>query len=1147
VPTRTVHLKLVVPRDAGEEATQLRRALWATHCFMNEAIAFYEGLLLEMRQEDVLVKEGDAERRIAGEEWRERLEQRLGRNGISRADRQGVLDRLQDVYRSIVKSNVKSASGSAQDSREWHSALVTRGSKAGQQSAARLELLIPLVDLDDDSTFEIRAQQVIEANRDVILKGPGTARGWFASYRERRPTWPRELREYVRRKRDIDIGSRVRWFQQRRVLPIAAPFGKTRIGGGDALSLFERSALALATGHLNSWESWRHATQSQHEARSRAVADWEDSFASSHRDALDRIRQWEADYSSILERESFWADDSGYRVRPRELRGWTELREWLRGNQCASEAERIGKVHQLQRDLGRRFGSERLLRWLAASEQQWLAEHPAGDVVSRVAEYNRRLRVLERTRELPLYTAPDAVEHPRWAAFDPPNNSNQPPFDIVQSNGKLLLQVELLVPDCDGMLSRRRFTLRVAPSGQLGEVRVGAGDGRGSGGSEVRYITCRSQDRLDRLSGHLGGSTLVLERRALSRAGSGPDAGPALGGVYFATVINHHDPETERQLKRRQPVAVWLRSGVDKRRATELERLPESFSVLAADIGLRSASAVAVLRVVPENEVGEGRRWPAEKAWPCADVGCLSGRCVIHERSTLLTLPGERPSQLELERRDAAWRQLSEARSGLTALAKLRRLVDLEPTEQREALIDELSQPAWSSASADAQRLLLDLRLDASASPALWRDRASSVFLAWERELGEHISRWRQHTRRRSVEPEGGKSAWRLQHLERVRDVLVRWHCHQRPWDDEPRRMDRRRWGTVARKLLEHINNLKDDRVKTTADLIVQAARGRVYRGGRWQQVYDPVDVIILEDLSRYRFRTDRPRFENSQLMRWAHRAVTAQVKQQADLYGLQVIEAPAEFSSRFDARTRAPGVRCEPVSLRLLKRLQEGRARGLERRLGQLGIDVENLRLADLAPTGYGELLASVTPEGTLRVVHADINAAQNLAARAIEGYAKPSRIFAVRHPQTELLYRSDLKKRLRGALGGGAVNFTDSSEGRGERFTMKVFKDARELVREIGAGSGELERVRIDIDDGPGGESLDDAELELRAANLEERLASDAYVVLFRDQSGRDASGEWMPHRAFWAAAEEEIVTALRRDGRLHGPCGTAQPGPE
>jgi hypothetical protein len=74
MPTRTIKFKMIVPRDAKPDSVEARRALWATHEFVNRAAAHYEGLLLEMRQGEVLRLDADGQETIGpASRWSDRL------------------------------------------------------------------------------------------------------------------------------------------------------------------------------------------------------------------------------------------------------------------------------------------------------------------------------------------------------------------------------------------------------------------------------------------------------------------------------------------------------------------------------------------------------------------------------------------------------------------------------------------------------------------------------------------------------------------------------------------------------------------------------------------------------------------------------------------------------------------------------------------------------------------------------------------------------------------------------------------------------------------------------------------------------------------------------------------------------------------
>src|SRR4051812_13694065 len=69
VPTRSVKLKLVVPRES--DGPPEARALWATHRAVNEAVAHYEGHLLLMRRRRMGIEPTTRGERAAGFEDQE--------------------------------------------------------------------------------------------------------------------------------------------------------------------------------------------------------------------------------------------------------------------------------------------------------------------------------------------------------------------------------------------------------------------------------------------------------------------------------------------------------------------------------------------------------------------------------------------------------------------------------------------------------------------------------------------------------------------------------------------------------------------------------------------------------------------------------------------------------------------------------------------------------------------------------------------------------------------------------------------------------------------------------------------------------------------------------------------------------------------
>lgn len=228
--------------------------------------------------------------------------------------------------------------------------------------------------------------------------------------------------------------------------------------------------------------------------------------------------------------------------------------------------------------------------------------------------------------------------------------------------------------------------------------------------------------------------------------------------------------------------------------------------------------------------------------------------------------------------------------------------------------------------------------------------------------------------------------------------------------------------------LLEKMDELREQRVNQTAHLILaealgirlrppqkdQALRIRYDVHGEYERILDrqPVDFIVLEDLSRYLSSQGRARSENSRLMKWCHRAVLKKLKELCEPYGIPVLETPAAWSSRFASRNGVPGFRAAEltpdarnkyhwrkhldrlaaaargeIKLNREERVQSNRVRQLFALLENINADLLKNRPSRpkwrtlLAPQVGGPIF--VPMRGPL--MQADINAAINLALRAI------------------------------------------------------------------------------------------------------------------------------------------------------------------
>lgn len=173
------------------------------------------------------------------------------------------------------------------------------------------------------------------------------------------------------------------------------------------------------------------------------------------------------------------------------------------------------------------------------------------------------------------------------------------------------------------------------------------------------------------------------------------------------------------------------------------------------------------------------------------------------------------------------------------------------------------------------------------------------------------------------VRGQRGLSMPRLEQLDGLRRLFLRYN---RSLDREKytpvkfgRADEGRTSGEPCQALLDKIDRMKEQRVNQTAHLILAQALGVRLRPhqvsdderrnrdihGEYEKIEgrEPVDFIVIEDLSRYLSSQGRSPSENSRLMKWAHRAVRDKLKMLAEEpFGIPVVETVPAYSSRFHA-----------------------------------------------------------------------------------------------------------------------------------------------------------------------------------------------------------------------------------------------------
>ena len=1105
---RAVNLKLVVPRRP--DGLSAARALWSTHAAVNEATHRYERILLLCRQRDYETGDGAVAADAMAPELDRLISAARERNRYSGPPRTGeTKERLRRLYEEIAPSSVGNR-GTAQKAGAFVSPLTDPESRGFE--AVFDKIGNPPDWIDGVRAGEARA--VEEANRWLESSAgrerlrptgkSGRPARWMLLARRKDPGWPSEFVADFDRKKEEAQGAPTltRELRGLGVLPLfPAHFAPPRIGGqGGAVSPWDRLAFRLAVGHLLSWESWASKAQTQHDEREARLERFrEDHAGGDMAEIVEALRGYERERAGELREEQRGRTDveaGEARVTPRTVRGWGDLREkWLeKPDAGADELISIANDEQARRRGG--FGDPRLFRWLARDGRRFIWNDRDG--LSLFARLRAMELLVERSRETARMTLPDALRHPRTAQWEPRGGANLKNHRLEQDGeGRLSVALPLLRRIEGDRYVEEEHVFPLAKSAQIANARL---DREGKKW-RLTYETPTGETA----EAEVGSADLLMDWYALRQRGreraEAGDIGPAF--LKVALDVRPIDPVGD---PRKTPPAIHHFGTASGRNTRHAGGVEAGFRVLSVDLGVRNLAACSVFELKEEPAAGK-------PAFPVAHLDL----CAVHERSFLLNLPGETPGRRDLDWRDGRDRELRRLRWALARYRALRGLDDAPPARRREAL-DGLRERADDEGWPFETRIAEGLSSLADEPEPVWTKRLDAALRDWRGAFGSVVREWRRGNRARSEGGGGGKSMWAIRRLTDTRRFLQGWSLLSER--GETRRHDNEASGIFGKHLLDHLDALKEDRRKTGADLIVQAARGwRRDKAGRWEKAHAPCHAILFEDLTRYRMRTDRPRRENDRLMKWAHRAIREEAEMQAEPHGVHVADTGAAFSSRFHAETRTPGVRVHPVRKRdlsdpwMLDRIEERNP----------GLDRERLKPGDLVRMDGGELFACPTREGAAATAHADINAARNLQRRFFTRHGDAFRIvaFEAALPDggTVWLPRSP-GKRLLGALEGHGRLVPTGHESGSCRFEGLSPRDWARLSGEDAAGA-------------PAADGEDDdvlAELDMREEEALERTGEIA--VFFRDPSGVVLPNDlWYPRKVFWGVVARKTLSALRR----------------
>ena len=1094
--TRAVKLRLVVPRGANDDGST--QALWTTHREVNNAVRSYQEMLIAMRQEQYEPRDGVV---VAKAEVLKQAKLLLkgawDANEVPDEERreEQALEALERLYHVIVK-------GTAQEANALISPFFDPDSSA---FAGHLEIIRSLPNWLGGEIDDIRdaAQQWLDDGHHHQLKpSVGSPPKWYKKALDSDWDWPSDLHAWGEGKKDeVAKGPAglVLKLRELRVLPLRPSYFAPLLHSTSKVTPWDRLCFRLAVAQLESWQTWTEKSAEEYERRTEDLRKKESNFKEkAAQEVFEALQAYEAERAkeSMALNPHLGAEEHKTRITSRTLRGWADLKEaWSKDKDQTLESLKAIIAKQQTKKRGR-FGDPHLFGWLADPKRHWVWKGRGDDFISAHAIINQARIVVEESREQATLTFADALGSPRACQWEYSGGANLKNWRLHKSDkGNLAAEFDLLATTSDG-LEEVSHCFSIAGTDQLKVLEIKELKAKKYG---IEYITAAGLAQAA-----LGSADLLLNWRWLRNKRLEDVDHGKIGAAYLKVAIAI-DEQAEESVLAVPKGVEWHFLTAKAERSKHQDKVKEGTRVLSVDLGVRHLASCSVFELKSHKPVSSSMSFKV----PDMDLWA------IHERSFSIKLQDEKTDKRRKAWQDDQTAELRRLRSALTRYRNLRDLLGEEEADRAEAH-QALIEPAHVNGFPFELPIIGSLKAHLSQPRPVWEGEITKAVQSWRAGFSPILSEWRRTNRSKDTRKHYGKSMWAIEHLTETRRLLQSWSLLAGK-SGQINRWDREYQGVFAQHLLDHLDGIKDDRMKSGADMLVQAARGYLRNDeGRWEQRYEPCHVVLFEDLSRYRTRQDRPKRENSQLMKWAHRGFRLETDMQAQVYRIATADLDASYTSRFRAKDGSPGHRLTPLTKAILS--DATRMEWITR--DNEGIDVSKLQPGMLVLDPGGPLLGTLE-NGGLVTLQADINAAHSLQKRFWTrfGHAQILRSCQkTKMPDGSVVWvPRSMAKRIKGTMDGFGVLIETGHESGSARWETKTLREYKKLGGSEGANAAPSDDT--------------DAELEELAEALELIKKEQEISNFFMDESGNILpDGLWYPSKTFWGIVKSKIYAKLK-----------------
>ena len=1053
-------LKVVADKEKKEK-------IFEAHKLFNKLVATFEEFLKLIRQKDYYYKDDDGEHYKSEEEVTQELKEYLEKNtNIENIEK---VMQLLPRFENIIIEKGSQAAGQL-------TKLYNKESTGGTNNLEKIIDPLPewvnhyneKTDEFDEKKYKRMADDWISSEDgqkaiQPIIHGKGRASAFKNAYLENKPWYKGFVKDQSNYRKDATDGLSflLSSLEKENAFPLLY-LDKQLI---EKYPVYVRLALKTALENFASYLACDEKTRNNFQ-------EMQELFMKAERDITENYAKEYEIIKKYLDEQYKYTETDVYLTK-RMTRGVKEI--LTKFKKCANETERLSVIKAFPKD---KMGDYNLFHYLALEE---VNKNISFKAIQELIAYYQKKQKFDNAKKCAAYTTADAINSKRYLLYENIENNNYKNYRLYKKDNCLFIKFPILIYDNEKYVEEE-LEMQLADSKQLSGPLNDEGfkesqiEFDSTSKIRVRFANSKkiiSDNRIvnEEFTGILGGVHVVPT----------VDINNSIKDIFVSLPINLENCFEDAKDKDNEKIGRYFLKAYNGRIRKEANVFDNKrIRALSVDIGLKQVAACSVGSII----------FDANKSLQ-DDIDV--------ERSFLLALEGEKVSSKILRYRNDARLELKKLKTSINYLSFLKRLYNCQDTEKRNKLIKNAIIHTNSAEKINVYRQCLMVTDDEVMT--ILSCQYDTVIKEMNLRMKEFCSV--SYTKKGHKKYCGGKSYWSLCFLEEVRKIIMSWNSLSYRINEDNKLMSKQ-YGVSASNLLLHINRKKDDRIKTAADMIVQAARGYVYnenpnicnyKGGAWEKKYDECNVIVFPNLKRYTFSTDRPRQENSRLMKWSHAALIEEVKRQASVYGIYVVEIGTAFSTKFYHQNQAPGIRCD----RLTK--NDFNDYGVLKSSVASKIPEEylkkKLKVGSLIPSDIGSIFVSLDSNGNLITINSDINASLNLLKRyflqqtmlgsiptcVIDG--KLSIKIDEKNP--------DINKLLKGGM-------------------LKRFGETKPKITQINNFDDEFKLV------------------SKNSKKNEIKVSDDKLSVLFNDESGTFFdSDKWITKSRFWEKVNRDINDAL------------------